>query len=231
MNLLRKCSPLIENTTELRQHLHVSAMIFCCHWIKSKPAVVMVLLDLSDAFDTVDNATILSRLEHDFPIKGNALEWFRSYLNNRMQYTIISDASSPGIKLTCGVPQSSVLGPQLFSLYTVPLSAIAQNHGLKCHFYADDTQIYITLEPDTCSLNSTLERIEKCFEEIAAWMKSEYLIFGSAKNVSKFNVRSVHIDQASVSRASHARNLGVILIPISPWKPILINYAQMYFII
>ena len=148
------------------------------------------------------------------------MEWSRSYLNNRMQYTIISDASSPGIKLTCGVPQGSVLGPQLFSLYTVSLAAIARKHVLKCHFYADDTQLYITLEPDTCSLNSTLERIEKCTEEIAAWMrsnflklngdKSEYLIFGSAKNLNKLNVRSVHIDQASVSRASQARNLGVI---------------------
>ena len=73
-------------------------------------------------------------------------------------------------------------------------------------------------EPDTCSLNSTLERIEKCIEEIAAWMKSnflklhgdksEYQIFSSAKN--KLDIRSVHIDQASVSRASHARNLVVI---------------------
>ena len=107
-----------------------------------------------------------------------------------------------------------------FSLYTVPLAAIARKHGLKCHFYADDSQLYITLEPDTCSLNSTLERIEKCIEEIAAWMKSnflklngdksEYLIFGSAKNLNKLNVWSVHIDQASVSRASYARNLGVI---------------------
>ena len=104
----------------------------------------MVLLDLSAAFDTVDHATILSRLEHDFSIKGNALEWFRSYLNNRMHYTIISDASSPGIKLMRGVPQGSMLGPQLFSLYTVPLAAIARKHGLKCHFYADDTQLYIT---------------------------------------------------------------------------------------
>ena len=165
-------------------------------------------------------ATILSRLEHDFSIKGNALEWLRSYLNNKIQYTIISDASSPGIKLTCWVSQGSVLGSQLFSLSTVPLAAIARKHGLKCHFYADDTQLYITLEPDTCSLNSNLERMGKCIEEIAAWMrsnflklngdKSEYLIFGSAKNLNKLNVRLIYIDQASVSRASHAKNLGVI---------------------
>ena len=52
-----------------------------------------------------------------------------------------------------------MLGPQLFSLYTVP-------RAQKCNYYADDTQLYITLEPDTCSLNSTVERIEKCIEEI-----------------------------------------------------------------
>ena len=131
-----------------------------------------------------------------------------------MQYTIVSDALSPGINLTCGVPQGSVLGPKFFSLYTVPLAAIARKNGLKCHFYANDTQLYITLEPDTCSLNSTLECIEKCIEEIAK-MRSNFLKlngdrFGSAKNLSKLNVRSVPIDQASVSRASHARNLGLI---------------------
>ena len=177
MDLKRKCSPLIDSNTAL----HVS--------LDQGKAVVMVLLDLSVAFDTVDHATILSRLEHDFSKKGNALEWFRSYLNNRMQYTIISDASSPGIKLMCGVPQGLVLGPQLFCLYTVPLIVIARKHGLNCHFYADDSQLYITLEPDTCSPNSTLERIEKCIEVIAAWVsnflklngdKSEYLIFGCA---------------------------------------------------
>ena len=68
-----------------------------------------------------------------------------------------------------------MLGPQLFRLYTVPLAAIARKHGLKSHFYADDTQLYVTLEPDTCSLNSTLERVKKCIEELAAWMKSNFL--------------------------------------------------------
>ena len=88
-------------------------------------------------------------------------------VNNRMQleYTIISDTSSPGAKLPCGVPQGSVLASQRFSLYTVPLVAIARKHGLKCHFYVDDTQLHITLEPATCSLNSTLELIEKYIEE------------------------------------------------------------------
>ena len=97
-----------------------------------------------------------------------------------------------------------MLGLQLFSLYRVILAAIARKHGSKCHFYADDTQVYFTLAPDACSLNSTLEHIEKCIEEIAAWMrsnflklnrdKSEYLIFASAKNLNKLNVRSVDID-------------------------------------
>ena len=163
-----------------RQHHSIETALTCVGndtllSLDQGKAKVMVLLDLSAAFDTVDHATIISRLDHDFSIKGNALGWFKSYLNNRMQYTIISDASSPGIKLTCGVPQGSVLGPQLFILYTVPRSAVARKHGLKCHFYADDTQLYITLEPDKCSLNSTPERIEKCIEEMEAWMRSNFL--------------------------------------------------------
>ena len=93
--------------------------------------MVMVLWDLSTLLDTVDHAAILSILEHDISIKGKALEWFRSYLNNRMQYTIISDTSSPRLKLPCGVPQGLVLGPELFSLHTLYLAAIAQKHSLK----------------------------------------------------------------------------------------------------
>ena len=112
MDLLRKCSPPINNTTALRQHLTCDSDAILLSRNQGK-AVVMILLDLSAAFNIVDYATILSRLEHDFSIKENALYWFIPYLNNKMQYTIIRDASSPWTKLTCGVPQGSVLGPFL----------------------------------------------------------------------------------------------------------------------
>ena len=107
-------------------------------------SVICVLLDLSAAVDTVDHDILLSRLSSRYGICGTALKWFKSYLSDRTQYVKINSSSSCFSGLSQGVPQGSVLGPILYSLYTSPLADIAKAHGLNIHFYADDTQIYIT---------------------------------------------------------------------------------------
>ena len=108
--------------------------------------VVLVLLDLSAAFDTLDHDILLNRLEYRFGVTGIALKWFRSYLCNREQ--CVSVGSPPIMssysKLICGIPQGSVLGHLLFTLYTAPLEDIILHHKLNCVFYTDDTQLYIT---------------------------------------------------------------------------------------
>ena len=78
---------------------------------------VLTLLDLSTAFDTVDHATLLRRLEVSYGLRGHVLGWFHSYLNGRIQYVRCGTASTVTV-LLCGVPQGSVLGPILFVLYT-----------------------------------------------------------------------------------------------------------------
>ena len=103
--------------------------------------VLLLLLDLTAAFDTVDHAILLSRLNSLYGIKGNALHWFASYLKGRRQ---IENARSSSVELQWGVPQgSSVLGPILYTLYTAPLGDIIRKHGLKLHLYAVDCQIYV----------------------------------------------------------------------------------------
>ena len=81
----------------------------------------LVLLDLSAAFDTIDHDTLLSCLSSRFGFVGSALKWFRSYLQDRFQSVKIGSSLSNLFKLKFGVPQGSVLGPLLFSLYTTPL--------------------------------------------------------------------------------------------------------------
>ena len=98
----------------------------------------LLLLDLSAAFDAVKHSTLLSRLQSCYGITGQALAWMESYLCNRkqsvaMNFSIISSSRD----LLFGVPQGSVLGPVLFSLYTSPITDIIQSHGLKYHLYAD----------------------------------------------------------------------------------------------
>ena len=104
-----------------------------------KRSVILLLLDLSAAFDTVDHCILLSRLSSRFGIGGTALEWFRSYLSDRTQFVNVNGSTSERYVLQFGVPRGSVLGPLLYSLYTSPLSDIANKHGLSFHFYADDT--------------------------------------------------------------------------------------------
>ena len=96
--------------------------------------VIMLLLDLSAAFDTVDHNVMLHRLTHDVGVGQTALKLFKSYMSDRIQAVHINGSTSPARPLTCGVPQGSVLGPQLFSFYAAPVSKIIRNNNLLSHF-------------------------------------------------------------------------------------------------
>ena len=95
--------------------------------IDNNQCVLLVLLDLSAAFDTIDQTLLLERLQHNYGVADSALKWFTEYLIGRSQKVKIQDTLSSPSDLKCGVPQGSVLGPILFSLYTGPLSEILGN--------------------------------------------------------------------------------------------------------
>ena len=138
--------------------------------------VILVLLDLSAAFDTIDHTTLLNLLRDRFGIHESALEWIKSYLSDREQCVLINGETSSKLKLSFGVPQGSVLGPILFTIYTTPLGDIVRRHGLTFHLYADDTQIYLAFKPfDDCSKSEALSRIGKCVEDIRSWMRMNFL--------------------------------------------------------
>ena len=103
-----------------------------------KRSVILLILDLSAAFDSVDHCILLSRLSRRFGVGGTALAWFRSYLGDRTQFVNTNGSTFERRVLQFGVPQGSVLEPLLFSLYTSPLSDIASKRELSFHFYADD---------------------------------------------------------------------------------------------
>ena len=103
---------------------------------------LLVLIDLSAAFNTIDHAILLETLEKDFGETGNALKWLASYLSERKQTILIKDHESEVFNLQSGVPQGSCLGPVLFILYVAGLFKIIYKHLPNAHTYADDTQIY-----------------------------------------------------------------------------------------
>ena len=147
----------------------------------NRKILLLVLLDLSAAFDTVDHATLFNRLKSRIGIDGVALDWFKSYLGNQSQFVRINEATSSTVSLDFGLPQGSVLGPALFSLYTTPLGKIIQHHGISYHCYADDTQLYLSVDPEQHQVNLAVRRMETCIEEVRSWMTQNWLKFNDKK--------------------------------------------------
>ena len=110
--------------------------------------MLLLLLDFSAAFDTVDHSTLLLRLRTRFGVKGSAIARFESYLASRKYYVQVEGYRSSLRSLDSGVPQGSVLGPLFYVLYTSPVTDIIKFHDLQYHFYADDTPLYITFKTD-----------------------------------------------------------------------------------
>ena len=94
---------------------------------------ILVLLDLSSAFDTIDHAMLFNLWQDIFGISGSALDLLKSYLDGRTQCVQIDGIVSEYAKLVCGVPQGSVLGPLSFCAYMYPIGSILRHHGIDYH--------------------------------------------------------------------------------------------------
>ena len=123
----------------------------------------LVLLDLSAAFDTVTHPILLSRLKTKFRVADSAHKWLTSYLEDRTQSVVVEGLKSSDVPLTCGVPQGSVLGPDLFTDYSSPVASLIRSFNISVHCYADDTQLYCPFKPGKNELE-VRDRLERCIE-------------------------------------------------------------------
>ena len=177
----------------------------------------LILLDLSAAFDTIDHQILLTRLSSTFGFSDTALSLITSYLTNRSQYITIGDHCSNPTPLTTGVPQGSVLGPLLFTLYTTPIGHILSKSPVSFHLYADDTQLYISFSPSDSTAN--LSVLSSTLDTIHSWLslnrltvnpaKTEFLLIGTHQQRSKITNASISFQGIPISPSPHARNLGI----------------------
>ncbi|XP_041642854.1 uncharacterized protein LOC121509496, partial [Cheilinus undulatus] len=179
---------------------------------------LLILLDLTAAFDTISHTVLLDRLSHHLGITDTALSWFHSYLSQRKQFVTIGTSHSSPAPVNQGVPQGSVLGPLLFTIYMLPLGQIIHKHGLSFQSYADDTQLYLSTKPST---QLPPHSLVKCLHDNKAWMTSDQLKLNSNKTelmvvapkalLQKVGDLMLDVDGTSICPSSEVRNLGVIL--------------------
>ena len=179
----------------------------------------LTLLDLSAAFDTIDQSTLLERLHVYFGISGTVFQWIKSYILNRQQRVHIDGSLSCPQDLHFGVPQGSLLGPFLFCLYATSISQMINTHDVSHHMYADDTHVYIELsQSDT---HKSISSLSDCLTDISQWMKSsklklnsnktELIIIGTKQQRHKLsNHFPVKLLDNDISPSDSVRNLGVI---------------------
>ena len=187
--------------------------------MEAQKVTLLVLLDLSAAFDTVRHDTLLKLLKSRLGVDGKALEWFASYLTDRTQRVTVNDGLSSAFPLRQGVPQESCLGPLLFTIYTSKLFDIVSKHLRSVHYYADDTQLYLAFSPavqgeDEAALNA----MRHCIHDLRNWMieerlmlsddKTELMLIGTRQQLQKVNLNDITVGDTVVEAKSVARNLG-----------------------
>ena len=183
------------------------------------PSVVM-LLDLSAAFDTVDQDKLLSILKEEIGIEGTALKWFTSFIKGRTQKVKIRDTYSEVGDLIYGEAQGSVLGPPLFNIYIRSLKKHIEPSKFSIFGFADDHQLIKTFLP-VLQLQALDGDINKCFELITDWMNAFSLRLNATKTkilvITPSSLRDViviqgtFIDGTCIRFDRSAKNLGVII--------------------
>lgn len=200
-----------------------------CESLHKNELALVIFLDLKKAFDTVIHSILLKKLEtHGF--SGSTLNLFSSYLNNRQQFVKINNFTSSYSSVKTGVPQGSVLGPILFSLYINDFPSVLTS--AKAVMYADDTALVYTGQ----ALHEVMYMANTELTRVSSWFGANKLTLNKAKtNYMLFHSRHIHVNSASLQiyldnstleQVNTIKYLGVTLDSSLNWKPHIDNLCS-----
>ena len=167
-------------------------------------------LDFSKAFDKVDHALLIKKLER-YGIKGKLLRWIKAFLSNRTQKVVVNGQMSLVDLVLSGVPQGTVLGPLLFLLYVNDLE-LCLNHS-KLKLFADDSRLVKDLHP--VNYEDGCVELQTDLEASLKWAQANNMVL----NENKFQLLSHHIH-------SHAPNVNMRLLKQLPFAEV--QYSRGY---
>ena len=187
-----------------------------------------VFLDLSKAFDTVNHKILLDKLDH-YGIQGLSKAWFESYLTNRKQFVSLGNVKSDALKISCGVPQGSVLGPLLFLLY---INDFHRSSSIfEFHLFADDSNLFYShknLRSLETSVNEQLALVHcwLCTNKLSLNVeKSSFIIFHSAQKKLNYDP-PIKINNMTLKHDEQIKYLGIMMDTHLTWKPHIAYISQ-----
>ena len=178
----------------------------------AQKVTLLVLLDLSAAFDTVRHDILLDRLRSSLGVTEKGFNWFKSNLSDRAQCVAVNGGLSDTFPLAQGVLQGSCLGPLMFTVYTSELFDIVGGRLPSVHSYADDTQLNLAFSPNVRGDDaSAVKAMCDCIMDLRKWMirdrlmlnddKTEFLLLGTKQQLAKVDINSITVGECCEHKA------------------------------
>ena len=210
-----------------KYHSTIDALIatydFIIEKIRNKKKILGIFIDLKKAFDSIDISILTEKLNY-YGISGPYNELLKSYLTNRKIYTYLNDVQSHILPINYGVPQGSVLGPLLFSLYINDIKNVCCNSEI--NLFADDTCLFCTADNYKQLEDKANETLQKCHN----WLlrnrltinidKTHFLNFSKDSPTSNINLK---LGNNPIVQKNDTKYLGIVLQDNLKWERHITN--------